>query len=72
MREYAPGWPRPELQCWAWDLRNRVLMAINIVPRTGAPPCGIEGAVLAELILYVMLPNQRARFAWSSAATLAL
>lgn len=27
---------------WAWYLRSRseVLLAINIVPRTGAPPCG--------------------------------
>lgn len=50
-RELGLGWPRPELGSLGLVSWSRVPLAINIVPRTGAPPCGPRRAMPAELIL---------------------
>ncbi|KAM5244511.1 A-type potassium channel modulatory protein KCNIP2 isoform 3-T3 [Hipposideros larvatus] len=50
-RELGLGWPRPELGSLGLGSWSRVPLAINIVPRTGAPPCGPRRAMPAELIL---------------------
>lgn len=51
MRELGPGWPTPELGSLGLESWSRVPLAINIAPRTGAPPCGHRRAMPAELIL---------------------
>ncbi|XP_032986280.1 Kv channel-interacting protein 2 isoform X3 [Rhinolophus ferrumequinum] len=51
MRQLGPGWPTPELGSLGLGSWSRVPLAINIAPRTGAPPCGLRRAMPAELIL---------------------